>query len=44
MSMIEEVYRLPMVPMKPESRAKLEKALPCRGCFRERLHHSTAPS
>jgi 4-hydroxy-tetrahydrodipicolinate synthase len=27
MGMIEEVYRLPMVPMKPENRAKLEKAL-----------------
>ena len=27
MGMIEEVYRLPMVPMKPENRAKLEKVL-----------------
>jgi 4-hydroxy-tetrahydrodipicolinate synthase len=25
--MIEEVYRLPMVPMKPENRAKLEKIM-----------------
>ncbi len=33
MSMIEEVYRLPMVPMKPESRAKLEKALAVQGLF-----------
>jgi hypothetical protein len=25
MGHIEEVYRLPLVPMKPENRAKLEK-------------------
>ena len=25
MGRIEEVYRLPLVPMKPENRAKLEK-------------------
>ena len=31
MSMIEEVYRLPMVPMKPENRAKLEKVLAAQG-------------
>jgi 4-hydroxy-tetrahydrodipicolinate synthase len=31
MGMIEEVYRLPLVPMKPESRAKLEKALAAQG-------------
>lgn len=31
MSMIEEVYRLPMVAMKPENRAKLEKALAAQG-------------
>jgi len=31
MGMIEEVYRLPMVPMKPENRAKLEKALAAQG-------------
>ena len=31
MGMIEEVYRLPMVPMKPENRAKLEKALASKG-------------
>jgi 4-hydroxy-tetrahydrodipicolinate synthase len=31
MGMIEEVYRLPMVPMKPESRAKLEKVLAAQG-------------
>jgi 4-hydroxy-tetrahydrodipicolinate synthase len=27
MGMIEEVYRLPLVPMKPENRAKLERVL-----------------
>ena len=31
MGMIKEVYRLPMVPMKPENRAKLEKALAAHG-------------
>jgi 4-hydroxy-tetrahydrodipicolinate synthase len=31
MGMIEEVYRLPMVPMKPENRAKLEKTLVAQG-------------
>jgi 4-hydroxy-tetrahydrodipicolinate synthase len=31
MGMIEEVYRLPMVPMKPENRAKLERALAALG-------------
>ena len=31
MGMIEEVYRLPMVPMKPENRAKLEKVLATQG-------------
>ena len=31
MGMIEEVYRLPMVPMKPENRAKLEKVLATHG-------------
>jgi 4-hydroxy-tetrahydrodipicolinate synthase len=31
MGMIEEVYRLPLVPMKPENRAKLEKALVAQG-------------
>jgi 4-hydroxy-tetrahydrodipicolinate synthase len=31
MGMIEEVYRLPMVPMKPENRAKLEKVLASQG-------------
>ncbi len=31
MGKIKEVYRLPMVPMKPENRAKLEKALAAQG-------------
>ena len=31
MGMIEEVYRLPMCPMKPENRAKLEKVLLAQG-------------
>jgi 4-hydroxy-tetrahydrodipicolinate synthase len=31
MGMIQEVYRLPLVPMKPESRAKLEKVLADQG-------------
>jgi len=31
MGLIEEVYRLPMVPMKPENRAKLEKVLASQG-------------
>lgn len=31
MGMIEEVYRLPLVPLKPESRAKLEKVLAAQG-------------
>jgi 4-hydroxy-tetrahydrodipicolinate synthase len=31
MGMIEEIYRLPMVPMKPENRAKLEKVLGAQG-------------
>ncbi len=31
MGLIEENYRLPLVPMKPENRAKLEKALAAQG-------------
>jgi 4-hydroxy-tetrahydrodipicolinate synthase len=31
MGIIEEVYRLPMVPMRPENRAKLEKVLAAQG-------------
>jgi 4-hydroxy-tetrahydrodipicolinate synthase len=31
MGMIEEVYRLPLVPMKPENRQKLEKVLAAQG-------------
>src|SRR5438552_614306 len=38
MGMIEEIYRLPLVPMKPENRAKLEKVLAGQGL----LHLQTA--
>ncbi|MGH9397531.1 MAG: 4-hydroxy-tetrahydrodipicolinate synthase [Terriglobia bacterium] len=31
MGMMEEVYRLPMIPMKPENRAKLEKVMAAQG-------------
>ena len=31
MGMIEEVYRLPMVPLKPENRVKLQKVLAAQG-------------
>ena len=31
MGLIEEVYRLPLVPLKPENRAKLEKVLAAQG-------------
>ncbi|MBZ5514991.1 MAG: 4-hydroxy-tetrahydrodipicolinate synthase [Acidobacteriia bacterium] len=31
MGLIEEVYRLPLVPMKPENRAKLEKVMAALG-------------
>ncbi len=31
MGMIEEAYRLPLVPMKPENRARLEKVLAAKG-------------
>jgi 4-hydroxy-tetrahydrodipicolinate synthase len=31
MGMIEEVYRLPLVPMKPENRAKLERVMAALG-------------
>jgi 4-hydroxy-tetrahydrodipicolinate synthase len=34
MGMIEEVYRLPLVPMRPENRAKLEKALAAQGLLK----------
>jgi 4-hydroxy-tetrahydrodipicolinate synthase len=36
MGMIEEVYRLPMVPMQPENRAKLEKVLAAQGLLERR--------
>jgi len=33
MGLIEEVYRLPLVPLRPENRAKLEKVLVAQGCL-----------
>jgi 4-hydroxy-tetrahydrodipicolinate synthase len=36
MGLIEEVYRLPMVPMRSENRAKLEKVLAAQGLLRAR--------
>jgi 4-hydroxy-tetrahydrodipicolinate synthase len=36
MGMIEEVYRLPMVPMQPENRAKLEMVLAAQGLLERR--------
>ncbi len=36
MGLIEETYRLPLVPMKPENRAKLEKALAAQGLLMPR--------
>lgn len=36
MGMIEEVYRLPMVPMRPENRARLEKVLITQGLLSPR--------
>jgi len=36
MGMIEEIYRLPMVPMKAENRAKLEKVMTAQGLLKAR--------
>jgi 4-hydroxy-tetrahydrodipicolinate synthase len=36
MGMIEEVYRLPMVPMRPENRQKLEQVLASQGLLAHR--------
>jgi 4-hydroxy-tetrahydrodipicolinate synthase len=36
MGMIEEVYRLPMVPMNSENRAKLEEVLAAQGLLKDR--------
>jgi len=33
MGLIEEVYRLPLVPLRPENRAKLERVLTAQGCL-----------
>ena len=35
MGMIEEVYRLPLVPMKPENRSKVEKVLIAQGLLKQ---------
>jgi 4-hydroxy-tetrahydrodipicolinate synthase len=37
MGMIEEVYRLPMVPLKPENRARLENVLTAQGLLRAQV-------
>lgn len=37
MGLIEEVYRLPMVPMKAENRAKLERVLETQGLLKSRV-------
>lgn len=37
MGMIEEVYRLPMVPLKPENRARLENVLTALGLLRAQV-------
>jgi dihydrodipicolinate synthase/N-acetylneuraminate lyase len=34
MGMIEEIYRLPLVPMKPENRKRLEKVLIAQGLLK----------
>lgn len=39
MGLIEEVYRLPLVPMKAENRAKLEKAMGAQGLLRRTAAH-----
>jgi 4-hydroxy-tetrahydrodipicolinate synthase len=36
MGLIEEVYRLPMVPLKPENRTKLERVLQAQGLLKSR--------
>ena len=42
MGLIEEVYRLPMVPMKAENRSKLEKVLAAQGLLPQPLRTGTA--
>lgn len=37
MGLIEEVYRLPMVPMKAENRARLERVLEAQGLLKSRV-------
>lgn len=40
MGLIEEVYRLPLVPMRPENRAKLEKVLQSQGLLKSQSTQS----
>jgi 4-hydroxy-tetrahydrodipicolinate synthase len=40
MGLINEVYRLPLVPMKPENRAKLEKVLQAQGLLNSQVLQS----
>ncbi|HEX5482694.1 MAG TPA: 4-hydroxy-tetrahydrodipicolinate synthase [Terriglobia bacterium] len=42
MGLIEEVYRLPMVPMKPENRVKLEKVLTAQGLLQAKTREGLA--
>lgn len=45
MGLIEEIYRLPMVPMKPENRSKLEKVLAAQGLLQaKRQTNSREPA
>ena len=43
MGLIQEVYRLPLVPIRPENRAKLEKILQNQGLLTPELAHSSRP-
>jgi len=43
MGMVEEVYRLPLVPMKPENRARLEKVLQSQGLLASKTELAAAP-
>jgi len=42
MGMVEEVYRLPLVPLKAENRAKLEKVLEAQGLLARRRSRGAA--
>jgi 4-hydroxy-tetrahydrodipicolinate synthase len=41
MGLIEEVYRLPMVPMKPENRARLERVVEAQGLLKSQAVHTS---